>query len=113
MKKKKFKRQETHKRKKVPSSWRKPKGRHSNTRLQKKHAPNMPKSGYRTPKKIRGLHPSGYEEKLVANMSQLEKLDSETEAARIRSTVGARKRKQILEKAQDLDIKVLNKGGGQ
>ncbi len=112
-KKKKFKREGSHKKKQTPSSWRKPRGRHSNARLQKKHAAPLPKSGYRTSKEIRGKHPSGYEEVMVHNTSDLEKIDPETEAARIASSVGAKKKEQIVEKADEEDIKVLNPGEEQ
>ncbi len=110
MSKKRFKREGSHKKKQTPSSWRKPRGRHSNARLQKKHAAPLPKAGYRTAKNIRGLHPSGYEEVMVHNPSDLEKVDPETEAARISSKVGGKKREQILEKAEEAEIKVLNSG---
>ena len=105
-----FKKQESHKRKRVNDSWRKPQGRHANARLQKKSAQPIPKAGYRTEKSERGKHPSGYREVLVHNSDDLKNVDSETEAARIGSTVGGRKRAQIVEKAEDLDIKVLNSG---
>lgn len=105
----KFKRQGNHKKKEVPSSWKKPRGHHSNVRLKKKSAAPMPNAGYRTAKKVRGLHPSGYEEVLVHNTSDLEELE-EGEAARIASKVGGRKREQIIEKADEEDIKVLNRG---
>ncbi|EHK01210.1 hypothetical protein HRED_09367 [Candidatus Haloredivivus sp. G17] len=35
-------------------------------------------------------------------------MNVEEEAARIGSTVGGRKREMILEKAEELDVKVLN-----
>ena len=105
-----FKRQETHKRDRVKSSWRKPIGHHSNARLKKKSAQKMPKAGFRTPKEDRGKHPSGYEEVMVHNTDDLEEVDPEVEAARIGSTVGGRKREQIIEKADDLEVKVLNRG---
>lgn len=107
--KKKFNRQDRHKKKSVPDSWRSPVGGHSRARLQKKGAVSLPKVGYRTQKEFRGIHPSGYEEVLVHNTSDLEELE-EGEAARIGSTVGGRKREQIIEKADDEDIKVLNRG---
>jgi LSU ribosomal protein L32E len=69
----------------------------------------MPQAGFRTDKEYRGKHPSGYEEVLVHNTSDLDELE-EGEAARIGSTVGGRKREQIIEKADDEDIKVLNRG---
>lgn len=109
-KRKKFNREGQHKKKSVPGSWRKPRGKHSNARLKKKHAANMPNTGHRTDKEIRGLHPSGYEEVLVHNTDDLEELDEETEAARIASKVGGQKRETILEKAEELDIKILNPG---
>jgi len=91
-------------------SWRNPVGKHSKVRLEKKHAAPKPKAGYRTDKDIRGKHPSGYEDVLVHNTDDLEELDPEKEAARIGSTVGGRKKAAILEKADEEDIKVLNRG---
>ncbi|MBC5793193.1 MAG: 50S ribosomal protein L32e [Nanohaloarchaea archaeon] len=105
-----FKREDNHKKTQTPSSWRKPKGGHSRARLKKKGANPLPKAGYRTDKDVRGKHPSGYEEVLVHNTSDLEELDEETEAARIGSTVGDRKREKIVKKADDEGIHVLNRG---
>ena len=109
MSKKKFDRETSHKKKQTPSSWRKPRGRHSNARLKKKHAANMPNVGYRNAKDIRGLHPSGFEEVLVHRPEELEELE-EHQAARIAGKVGGKKKAAIIEKAKDLEIKVLNAG---
>ena len=109
--KKEFRRQQKHKHSKLKNkSWRKPVGKHSKARLKLKSAKPMPKVGYRTPKQIRGLHPSGYEDVLVHNKDDLEDLDPETEAARIASKVGGRKKAQIIEEADENDIYVLNRG---
>ena len=106
-----FKRQDKQKSKKLSrKSWRNPVGKHSKVRLEKKHAPAKPKVGYRTDKAIRGKHPSGFDEVMVHNTDDLEELDPETEAARIGGTVGGRKKSDILEKADEQDIKVLNRG---
>jgi large subunit ribosomal protein L32e len=106
-----FKRQIKHKHNKLKDkSWRNPVGKHSKVRLEKKHAAPKPKAGYRTNKEVRGKHPSGYEDILIHNTDELEQLDPETEAARISSKVGGRKKQAILEKADNLDIKVLNNG---
>lgn len=105
-----FKREDSHKKKQTPTSWRKPQGHHSRIRLEKKGAPAKPKSGYRTDKEIRGKHPSGYEEVMVHNVFDLKEINSEDEAARIGSKVGDRKRETIVEKADDKDIHVLNRG---
>jgi len=107
---KKFKREDSHKKKQTPDSWRSPNGRHSRIRLEKKGAPAKPKAGYRTDKEVRGKHPSGYEEVIVNNTDELEELDPETEAARIGGTVGGRKREQIIEKADENEVHVLNRG---
>ncbi len=106
-----FKRHDSHKKKSYKTSWRKAKGTHNKTRLEKKGAPAKPKAGYRTDKEVREKHPSGYEEVLVHNTGDLKEIDPETQAARIGSTVGGRKREDIIEEAEELDIKVLNAGG--
>lgn len=106
--KKDFTRQNSHKQNRVPSSWRKARGKHSQVRLNKKHAKDMPKPGYQAPKAVRGLHPSGYEDVLVHRPEDLEELNPDEEAARIASKVGGRKREAIMAKADDLGVTVLN-----
>ena len=64
--------------------------------------------GYRGPKATRGLHPSGYNEVLVHNTEELEKINPETQAIRIAHTVGKRKRAKILVEARKKKIKILN-----
>ncbi|MDY6776499.1 MAG: 50S ribosomal protein L32e [Candidatus Nanohaloarchaea archaeon] len=108
-----FKRQNSHKHKRVPESWRKPRGTHSPRRKEEKHAAPVPKAGYRGPKDERGLHPSGYEDVLVHNPSELDDVDPETEAVRIGSSVGGRKTEEILERAGEKGVKVLNAGRGE
>ena len=103
-----FDRQDVHKKKRVPSSWRRPVGSHSRRRKNKKSRGAVVKSGHRTDIRVRGLHPSGFEEVLVHTPSDLEDIDSDREAARIGSSVGARKRELIEEKALDREIRVLN-----
>ena len=71
--------------------------------------PAMPSIGYGSPKTERGLHPSGFKDILVKNMSDLENLDPDTEAGRISATIGKRKKEEMLTKASELGIKILNK----
>jgi len=106
-----FVRQESWRYKRVKPSWRKPKGIDSKMRLRVKGWPKIVKVGYRGPAAVRGLHPSGYRDVLVYNVSDLERLNPETDAARIAHTVGAKKRMEILAKAKELGIKVLNPTG--
>ncbi|WP_297436790.1 50S ribosomal protein L32e [Thermococcus sp.] len=88
--------------------WRRPKGIDSKLRLKKKGKARSPSIGWRSPRAVRGLHPSGYEEILVHNVRELEAIDSTKQAARIAGTVGARRRETILARAKELGVKVLN-----
>lgn len=104
---KKFERRAADQKKKINDRWRSPKGTDSKIRKEIKGVGKKPKPGYRTPKDKRGLHPSGYEEVLVHNLKELGAVE-ENEAVRIASKVGLRKKKRIIEKAIERDLKVLN-----
>lgn len=106
-----FVRQESWRYKRVKPNWRRPRGIDSKMRMEVKGWPKRVKVGYRGPKKVRGLHPSGYKEVLIHNPKELKGINPEVEAIRIAHTVGAKKRKEILEKAKELGIKVLNPRG--
>ena len=106
----KFVRQESWRYIRLAENWRKPKGIDNKMRKQVSGVPPLVKVGYRGPKKARGLHPSGYNDRLIHNIRDLEKLDPKVDAARIGRTVGRRKRIDIVGKASTLGIKVLNKG---
>jgi len=88
--------------------WRKPKGVDNHQRLSVKGWPHLVKVGYRVPKDVRYLHPSGYRDILVHNLKELEALSPESDAARIAAGVGRRKRIEIATRAKDLGIRVLN-----
>ena len=104
----KFVRQESWRYKRVKKSWRKPKGIDNKMQEKRKGVPSMVNIGYRGPKAVRGLHPSGYQVVHVANIYDLEDIDKDTEAVMIKHTVGGRKRQQILDNASDLGLKILN-----
>ncbi|MBS7635616.1 50S ribosomal protein L32e [Candidatus Bathyarchaeota archaeon] len=112
MKKKKpeFHRQESWRYKRVKENWRKPKGLDSKMRKEVKGWPPRVKVGYRGPKLARNLHPSAFKEVIIHNVDDLNKIDAKTEAVRIAHTVGAKKRAEILNRAKDLGIRVLNPG---
>lgn len=94
--------------KRVKPSWRRARGWRSKIRLRKKSKFKMPSVSYGAPKKLKYLHPSGYNEVLVHNIKELEKITPEKEAIKIASTVGKKKRQEILKKAEEMKIKVLN-----
>lgn len=103
-----FVRQESWRYDRVDESWRRPKGVDSKMRREVKGWPARVKIGYRGPKKSRGLHPSAYREIVVYNVDDLSRVDPKTEAIRVAHTVGARKRAEILNRARELGIHVLN-----
>jgi large subunit ribosomal protein L32e len=103
-----FNRQDYHKKKRTPTSWRKPRGGLSKQRRGVKGKGDTVQAGFRTPTAVRGKHPSGFEEVRVHNVDDLEGVDGDTEAVRIASSVGARKRERIEEHAEDAEIRVLN-----
>jgi large subunit ribosomal protein L32e len=70
--------------------------------------PASPTTGYRSPKKTRGLHPSGFAETRVQSVEDLAGIDPELQAIRIARTVGGRKRVEILALAAEKGIHVLN-----
>ena len=95
--------------KRIPDAWRAPKGTLSKQRRGFKYRPPRVKVGYGKPAATRGLHPSGFEEVLVANADDLALIvDPKTQAARIRGTVGGRKRQLIETAAAEKGIRVLN-----
>jgi len=103
-----FRRHESWRLKRVKPSWRRPTGLDNKMRLKRKGWPKSVDVGYRSPKGARGLHPSGFDEVIVHNLQDLAALTPE-QAARISHTVGRRKRADIVERAEDLKIVVLNK----
>ena len=105
-----FRRQEWFRYKRLGECWRRPKGLHSKMRKGLKYRPPRVKIGYRGPKLARNLHPSGFEEVMVYRVEDLEKINPERQAARIGGTVGTRKRIEIIRRADELGIKVLNRG---
>lgn len=94
--------------KRVKSPWRKPQGINSKVRAKLKGKLPMPTAGYGAPKKLRYLHPSGFKDILIYNVKDLEKVTAGKEAVRIAATVGKRKRNEILKKAEEMKLKVLN-----
>ncbi len=106
-----FVRQESWRYVRIKENWRRPRGIDSKMRLHKKGYPPCPRVGYRTPKLVRGLHPSGYEEVLVYNVEDVKNkvTDPSRQAIRIASTVGRKKRMEIIKLADELGIKVLNR----
>jgi len=103
-----FRRQEGWRYKRLKESWRRPRGIDSKMRKSVKGWPKSVKVGYRGPREARGLHPSGFEEVLVYNVDDIDKVNPETQAIKIAHTVGGRKRVEISARAREKKIYILN-----
>ncbi len=109
-KKPEFNRHDSHKKKRLSTSWRKPRGLHNKMREQIAAKGKPVRPGFGSPKAVRGFHPSGFREMLVYNVQNLE--NASGFAVRISSTVGMKKRLAIQAKAAEMSLKVLNTKGG-
>ncbi len=100
--------QDAHKLKRLKDRWTKPRGIDSKMRLNLKGYHKSVEPGYGSPKEVRGLDRSGLEPIIVSNVADLEKLNSKKQGAIINGKMGNKKRIEVLKKAKELDIKVLN-----
>ncbi|MBN2154718.1 MAG: 50S ribosomal protein L32e [Candidatus Lokiarchaeota archaeon] len=109
-KKPSFKRIESWRYKRVHGGWRAAKGIDSKTRQKLKSGVKSPNVGYRSPKKVRGLHPSGLIEVHLTHIEELENLDPKVHGIKISSRIGIKKRLKLVEDIQAKGFKVLNLG---
>jgi large subunit ribosomal protein L32e len=103
-----FKRQEGYRMAKLKKSWRRPRGRHSKLRKSEKAKGSKPSPGYGSPKSVKGLTRYGYIEVRVSSPRELDGLNHTRDAILISSVVGRKKREEIIKKAQELKIYVVN-----
>lgn len=107
-KKPKFVRAESWRYDRFSLSWRKPRGLDNKIRRKILGWPPGPSTGYKGPKIARYLHPSGFKEVIVYNVADLSNVDINTQAIRIAHRVGKRKRAEIIAKANEMNLKILN-----
>merc|ERR1711929_19470 len=107
---KKFIRHQSDRYGKVKSNWRKLKGIDNRVRRRFKGQYKMPNIGYGSNAKTKHICPNGFKKFLVHNVSDLEVLlmQNRVYAAEIAHTVSSQKRKLIVERAKQLDIRVTN-----
>eukprot|EP01027_Heterolobosea_sp_BB2_P022160 GEZU01032607.1.p1 GENE.GEZU01032607.1~~GEZU01032607.1.p1 ORF type:complete len:150 (+),score=75.54 GEZU01032607.1:51-452(+) len=108
---KKFERFQSDLFKRVKPNWRKPKGIDNPVRRRFKGARPMPKIGYGSDKKTKYMDPKGFYRFRVSNVKELELLMMHNKrfAAVIAGSVGAKKRQEIIQRADQLDIRVVNR----
>ena len=68
----------------------------------------MVTTGYGSPKAVYGLHLSGLEKANINSVSPIESINKETQGIIISSAVGTKKRIEIIKKAKEAGIKILN-----
>jgi len=96
----KFKRQEQAKVKRLAGkSYRRPPGSQSKIRECRRGNGPMAKVGYGGASEFRGMHPSGFRDVLISSLRELDGLDPKKHIIRISSTVGLRKKAEIIKAA--------------
>ena len=103
-----FIRQDNPKRMKLNDKWRKPKGIHSKIRHRFKGRRKMPSPGYKSPAAVKGLHATGLKMIAIFSPGDVIKINKDSEGIIIAGSVGSRKRLEILKKAREMKIIVLN-----
>lgn len=103
----KFSRHTPHRKARLGTRWKKPRGLHNKQKDNKTGSAPKVSDGYRTPQSVRGLHISGMKMITVSHVKQLQGLDVKTQAVVVAS-VGAKRQIEILEACAQQKIKVLN-----
>lgn len=92
----------------MKSKWKKTRGNSSGVRQKWRGRRATVNPGYGSPQEVKGLHSSGLEKVMVNNAAELLALNHTTQGAVIASSVGNRKRAELLKLAQEKKIRVLN-----
>ena len=103
-----FRRQDIHKKPRLADVWRKPRGLQSKQRLQKSGHSPIVKTGYGMPGSVKGMHPSGLVPVEVFNVAALDGIDPKEQGIMIRSSVGLKKKIDIVKLAIEKKITILN-----
>ena len=103
-----FFRQDYTKKDRLARVWRKPKGVDSKLRKHMHGHGFLPSTGYRGPAAVRYMHKSGLMPMIVNNVKELDKLDPKVNGAIIASTVGKKKKVEIVNAADAKSIRIFN-----
>jgi len=103
-----FLRQTVHGYKRLGNKWRAPRGSQSKMRKEKAGKRDLPKVGRGTALAWRGMHPSGRFEFFVRNLHDLSRVNEKTQAIRVSSAVGGKAKEEIVKRAKEMGLTVLN-----
>ncbi len=100
-----FKKSKLGKRRKKKQKWRRPRGRHSKLREKRTGHMIQPSIGWRSPRKVRGFVQE-FRPRVIYNPGELENFSKDEIA--VLGKVGQKKKIEIVEKAMEKNIKILN-----
>ncbi len=100
-----FLKQDAHRLAKLSENWRQPKGQHSKIRKKLRSYRRQPSMGFSSPAEVRGLTREGHELIVINSVSELEGVKTPVV---IGSSVGNRKRLEIIKKCKENKIQVSN-----
>lgn len=97
----------------MQQNWRKPKGIDNRVRRRFKGQYLMPNIGYGSAQRTRHMLPSGFKKFLVHNVKELEVLmmQNRVYCAEIAHGVSSKKRRDIVERAKQLSVRITNGNG--
>jgi large subunit ribosomal protein L32e len=94
------------KRGRIGKAWRRPRGHDNKQKTGIGFAPKKPAIGYRQPRSIRGMHPTGFRATMVHNIAEVTKAQG---LITISASVGAKKRADMMKIANERKLRVTNK----
>lgn len=96
------------KRSRVAGNWRAPRGLHNKLRRRRRGIGQWVMPGYKMPKAVRGLTTEGLLPVLVENLHQLKNITAEKHVIILKSSMGIKKRIEIVKEAVQKKITMLN-----
>jgi large subunit ribosomal protein L32e len=92
-------------RSRIGEAWRRPRGHDNKQKTGIRFAPDVPCIGFRQPRAIRGMHPTGVRPVLVHNMAEAM---AAKEAIVLSATIGGKKRAEIVKAIRARNIRMMN-----
>ena len=103
-----FIRQDIRKKARLKIKWRKPRGLDSKIRRKLNGRAKPVSQGYRSPKNTKGLHKSGLRQFMIKTIKDMDKLSPKEHCLIISSSLGKKKRVEVLKKANERTFQVVN-----